>query len=133
MARAAPTPTILVVDDEDEIRSLLKAEFTLNDCIVFEAANAKEAIQVLIERHVDAILSDVRMPGGDGLELLAYIRQNVRPLPFFFMTGFSGLADEAHGVEAAFFIRKPFRLDSVVENVITCVRGAELDRHQEAP
>lgn len=107
-------PTILVVDDEVLLRTLV-ADF-LQECgfKTLGAANADEAVEVLSAREpvVDLVLSDVRMPGSmDGFGLAKWIRENRPGLPVILCSGDSKKAEAAEQLCAAEpFLAKPFDL-----------------------
>ena len=68
--------SILVVDDEANMRHMLNALLTRNGYSVEQAASGTEALELLGRRDFDYILSDVRMPGMDGLELVERIGES---------------------------------------------------------
>ena len=90
-------PTILIVDDDTALRESM-AE-TLGDLghSVIEAPDGGHALDVLAERPVDAVLLDLRMPGMDGLEVLARIRARPHPPPVAVLTA---VATAANTIEA---------------------------------
>ena len=104
---AAAEGTILLVDDDPGVRGVTSAQLSDLGYEVLEAGNAAEAMACLEARaDVDAILSDVAMPGTEGLALAAEIRRRWPGLPILFMTGHADrdrLLDEA-------VIDKPFTL-----------------------
>jgi len=112
---------ILVVDDELLIRDLLYDYFSSKDFKIQTANSAEEAIAILDRDHdFDVVLTDIRMPGMDGLELIDKIRQADAGLPVIVMTGFPSLdsAIEALRKRVYDYIIKPFninRLCAVVE------------------
>ena len=117
--------TILVVDDSAEFRMLLIDELLIEGYTVFEAESKNGALKLIAEKHVDLIVTDVQMPGGDGLELLREINasQSSAP-PVIVMSGFSNYTEEeimAHG--AAAFIAKPFNLNRFIEVVQVTFNG----------
>ena len=65
--------TILVVDDDDAIRTLLKNELLDEGYQVLTATNAREALKMVQEEALDLVILDIRMPGMDGLEALPRI------------------------------------------------------------
>lgn len=81
-----PGDVVLVVDDDAGIRRLLDLELHRMGCGTILAANVSEAIAVLEQDRVDAILSDYAMPRGTGLNLLAYVRARGLELPFVLMS-----------------------------------------------
>lgn len=121
--------TLLVVDDEPDLRELLKDEFEMQGSRVLEAESGEAALSQLRKHRVDAVISDVRMPGGSGMELL---RRFVRELPtlpnagkmpvFILLTGFADVEDaEARALGASALIQKPFDLKALREIVRACL------------
>lgn len=116
------TPTILIVDDEEFLRQAIGFDFEMRGYNVLLAGSGREAIALLAHEKVDVILSDVRMPNGDGLELLDQVKTRDPATPVIFISGYSDLTlEEAYGrgVEAVF--PKPFdrkALASAVEKAI---------------
>lgn len=101
---------VLVVDDEDKIRVILKLMLTAVGHQVYEAANGSLAIALLDEEAVDLVISDIRMEGMGGLELLAAIRERELGCPVIFITAFATMesAVEALRLGAADYLVKPF-------------------------
>ncbi len=104
--------TVLIVDDEPMIRTLVKREFSNYGCQVIEAENALDAAFILEERKIDVVISDVRMEGGDGDELLKIIgphetRRDKGPVVIM-MSGYSVLtSDQAEKYGADALLQKP--------------------------
>ncbi len=78
---------ILVVDDEPLVRTTVKAVLNRAGHTVVFCENGHQALVAFGERRFDAVLSDVRMPCGDGVWLLHEIRKVAAKLPVFLMTG----------------------------------------------
>ncbi len=98
---AAPSPAVLVVDDEGAVRSFLRAYLEDAGYTVYEATDVDGALSVLDEARIDAVVLDVRMPdprglGRSGLEVLAFIRLRAASdaLPVMILTGRSLEPDE---------------------------------------
>ena len=112
---------ILVVDDEREIRSLVRLMAERAGYSVAEAAGAEEALRVLEEApaQTQLLLTDIVMPGMSGLALAALVHQMRPSLPVIFMTGF---ADEYQAeLSGSVCLRKPFRaaeLLTAIQDVI---------------
>lgn len=110
-ADAAPRATVLVVEDNDDmrafIRSILADRFT-----VAEARNGEEALKVLANRDISLIISDLMMPVMDGMELSRRVKENfdISHIPFLMLTAKTGreprLESYRTGVDA--YILKPF-------------------------
>ena len=80
---------ILVIDDQDDLRSVIVASLNFGGYDVSEASNGRAGILMLLEQKPDLILCDVRMPEMDGYRTLAAIRQvpGTAAIPFILMTG----------------------------------------------
>lgn len=82
---------LLLVDDEPDIRITFRAlvEQVLDDVRVLVAATGQEALDILEVEHVDAVVSDYRMPGMDGFELLKEVKQTHPEVPRLMFTAFA--------------------------------------------
>lgn len=101
--------SILIVDDEMELRRAIAFDFKRRGCIVYEAANGNEAFEIVMKNPIHIVVSDVRMPNGTGLELLKRIRQQHPTIPIVLLaTGFADLSEhEALKLGALGLIEKP--------------------------
>jgi len=111
----AKKPRILVVDDEHTMRDFLTASMT-ERYQVRTASNGVEAMQKLREQPVDLVLSDVQMPGGDGLQLLADVQAELDPAPIVvMMTAFGTIKEAVEATKrgAVDYLTKPFGLDQL--------------------
>jgi len=117
--------TILLVDDEDEIRGILKTELKCLGCTIHEASSGTEALEVLKNNKIDLVLSDVRMPDGSGIKLLDQIKDlDINLSSFLFMTGNSDLTEEeAYQRGADGFFSKPFDPEYLVLQVKNFLAG----------
>jgi DNA-binding NtrC family response regulator len=118
---------ILLVDDEANIRRMLAALLREEGFTVAEAPNGNAALLRLDEVDPDVVLLDLLMPGPDGLETLASIRERGRGTPVIMMSGKAQLTDAVRAVKlGAFqFLEKPL----APESVLVTVRAAlELNR-----
>ena len=109
-------PHILIADDERSIRLMLETGLTLNGFRVTSARTGREALDAVSKTHFDAILSDVYMPDGSGLELVESLRAADAGLPIILMTaqGSLEIAVDAVARGASDFIGKPFEISAVV-------------------
>ena len=107
-------PRILVVDDEEKLRRVIELQLSTAGFEVDKAASAEEALK-LAER-ADLVLTDLKLPGMDGLALLAAIRHQNMFAPVIMMTAFGSIqvAVEAMKAGAADFLLKPFSLDHLM-------------------
>src|SRR5690606_26744561 len=109
------TPRILVADDEDSIRFLLREVMRREGYDVTVTDNGESALQLVRENNFDLVILDVRMPGMDGMETLKEMRK-VRPhLVVLIITahGNNQLAVEAMRLGAYDYFNKPFELDEM--------------------
>lgn len=111
--------TILVVDDEADLRNLLSQSLRMFGAEVIEATSGNTAwalIQTLPPGKVSAIVSDVRMADGDGIELMTRVRDFAGALPkVVLITGYADMPEaEILARGAAKILAKPFRLKDVV-------------------
>jgi len=107
---------ILVVDDEQNIRKILKAAFERANYRVTAAEDGAGALKVIQnDETIDLVLTDVLMPGMTGVELLAQIRERREDLPVLIMTAYGTIpqAVEAIRAGASDYITKPFDLDNL--------------------
>jgi DNA-binding NtrC family response regulator len=127
-------PKILVVDDEvsliDTLRILLKRE----GFEVATAAGGARGIEQLGEFRPDVVLSDVRMPGIGGLEILAAVREHDASIPVILMTAQASLQTAIRAVnEGAFhYVQKPFANDDLVNICRRAVESRQLKRENQA-
>lgn len=107
--------TVLVVDDEADLRDIITEELELMGATIVTAGNGREAFDIATRVHPDAIISDVRMPGGDGVELLRRMRDRDKNGPaIILVTGFADVTpDEAQKMGAQAMIAKPFNLKTL--------------------
>ena len=80
-------PTILVVDDEQEVRAVVSRFFKKKGYEVVVAEDAEEAIGLLEKERVDAVLLDIELPGMSGVEALGRIRARWRDMPVVMISG----------------------------------------------
>lgn len=100
---------ILVVDDEPELRKAILFDLKRRGCETYEAANGTEAVQIASIHAIEVIISDVRMPNGNGIDLLKAIRAKHPTLPIVLLaTGFADLTEpEALQMGAYALLEKP--------------------------
>jgi len=106
---------ILVIDDEENMRWALQKALNKDGHKVETAANAEQGLEIIHNNQPDLVLSDVKMPGMNGMALLATLHSDNPELPVIMITGFGSveLAVEAMKAGATDFILKPFDIDAV--------------------
>ena len=121
---------LLLVEDKNELRAMLRKALERNGHSVDEAADGCAAIQKLRNRRYQLVLTDLKMPGASGLEVLRESKQADSTIPVILLTAF-GSVDEAVSAmkEGAFdFIQKPVDLDHLKLLVERATRQQELLR-----
>jgi two-component system nitrogen regulation response regulator GlnG len=108
--------TVWVVDDDRSIRWVLEKALRSDDCEVRTFENADSALRSLDRARPDVIITDIRMPGMDGLELLEHIHARDPSLPVIITTAHSDLdsAVSAYQGGAFEYLPKPFDVDEAV-------------------
>jgi two-component system NtrC family response regulator len=135
---------VLVVDDEPKLCDLLASALSQNDIQVFTAGNGLHALAVLEREEIDLVISDWRMPGMDGPQLLAEIKARFPMLPVIVMTAYSTVKNAVQSMRngAYDYISKPFDIDELDITVNKALQfrdilrdnarlRAELDQHQQ--
>ena len=110
--RGSPTARVLVVDDDDEMRALLRRMLESEGYHVTERSRATHVLETLRNDPFDLVILDKEMPGLTGLDLLPMLRREFRELPVVFVTAFGGrqIAASALRLGATCYLEKPFRL-----------------------
>jgi two-component system response regulator PilR (NtrC family) len=106
---------ILIVDDEQSYRQLLSLVFEGDGHTIRTASNGREALALLQTEPADVVISDVRMPDMDGIEMLSSVRETQPDLGVVLMTAFASVetAREAFKLGADDFIQKPFDVEEL--------------------
>jgi two-component system nitrogen regulation response regulator NtrX len=120
---------ILVVDDEEGIRKTLRMTLEYEGYEVTEAASGLEALARLDREHADLVFLDIKMPGMDGLEVLAKIRERPSPPPVIMVSGHGSVqtAVSATKLGAFDFIEKPLETERVLVAVRNALERRELE------
>ncbi|UMY19663.1 response regulator [Methylobacterium organophilum] len=130
---AAPTPHILVVEDDREISALVARYLRANECRVTLAGDGKEMDRVLLDARVDLIVLDLMLPGEDGLSLCRRLRAN-SSIPIIMLTAKSEDVDRIVGLEigADDYLGKPFNPRELLARIRAILRrGAGSDRQED--
>jgi putative two-component system response regulator len=131
----APTRAeILVVDDEEQGRSILRRMLERQGHVPHLAANAAEARAALSSRRFDLVLSDVRMPGESGIELLDHMRTEFPFLPVVMISGIGEIdvATNALRLGAYGWVTKPFDANQILIAVANALIRASLEEQSRA-
>lgn len=119
--RQRPGPTVLVVEDEDGLRGVIRRLLQDEGYRVIEAQNGARALELLSEaadHHIELVLTDLRMPIMDGRQLAAALARLQPSLPIVFMSGFTAQLMDMRLVSPQLtLLAKPFRNDDLVAAV----------------
>jgi DNA-binding NtrC family response regulator len=120
--------SILVVDDDPVMREMVCDLLGMNGYEVVSAESGKSALEILDARECDCALSDIQMPGMDGLGLLGAIRDRNPTMPVVLMTSFGTIeiAVEAMRLGAQDFVTKPFESDRLLLTLERALENREL-------
>ncbi|MBF4987688.1 sigma-54 dependent transcriptional regulator [Methylophilus sp. 14] len=112
---STPQHTILAVDDEPHMRRLLEISLRQAGYRALSAGNGREALELIQQQQIDLVVSDLHMPGMNGLQLLEALRKQYERLPFIMVTaqGEIKTAVEAMKLGASDYILRPFELETL--------------------
>jgi diguanylate cyclase (GGDEF)-like protein len=122
---------ILVVDDEPDIRDVLRITLEDEKYEVYEAGNGEEAIAFIQKKLPDLVLCDYKMPRMDGREFCRIIKKDIllRHLPVIMVTGKGEITDKVDGIEAGAddYIVKPFEPKELIAHIRMLLRRSGID------
>jgi excisionase family DNA binding protein len=109
-------PKILIVDDEKAVRDLVAKTLAMADYDVETAADGPAALDRLKSVEYDLLITDLKMPGMDGLSVIREARRHSSELPIVIITGYSTEASaiEAINLGVSGYLTKPFRMPRVL-------------------
>jgi DNA-binding NtrC family response regulator len=121
--------TIVIIDDESDLLDLLKLILTeKTDYTILTTSDPKQALDWCREYHADVLISDLRMPQLEGIELLKLLKQQDETIPFIIMTAYGTIESSVEAMrQGAFdYITKPFRKEQILMTI-----NKALDKRQE--
>jgi two-component system response regulator PilR (NtrC family) len=124
--------SILIVEDERVLRESLAELLTDEAYEVLQAPDGKAAHQIVLQRPVDVVLSDIRMPEMDGMTLLGHLQQIAPQTPVIMITAFGTVESAVAAMRAGAYdyLLKPVQFDDVLVKVQRAVQFGELQRSQ---
>jgi DNA-binding response OmpR family regulator len=129
---------VLVLDDDPDIRGLLRDYLGANDLRVSAAATGREALELLQKESIDLVVLDLRLPGEDGFEIARRIRGSSK-VPVLILSGRADEADRVMGLELAAddYVVKPFSPRELLARIRAVLRRFEASapqvvNHEEA-
>ena len=129
-------PHLLIVDDDERIRSLLKQFLIQSDYLVSTAENAEQAGTLLSTIEFDIIILDVMMPGQDGITFTAELRKSKNITPILLLTARGETEDKIKGLEAGAddYLPKPFEPKELLLRINAILRRMpDLKKDQMSP
>ena len=112
-----PMPTILFVEDESDLRSLVTGMLSAKGFRVFAASDGYDAIRILAQHHVDLLFTDIVMPGMDGVQLASQAKAMRPGIKVLFATGYAQRATERGAIRLGTLVYKPLRQAEVIREV----------------
>ncbi|MFH1217481.1 MAG: sigma-54 dependent transcriptional regulator [Pseudomonadota bacterium] len=118
--------TILVVDDELSMREFLKILLEKEGHQAIVAQDGEKALEIIDGHEFDLVISDIRMPGMGGLELIEHVKKKQPDLPFVMITAFASPEDAVQAMKhgAYDYITKPFKLDEIKSIINSAIRSS---------
>jgi len=111
--------SILLVDDEEALRTALSSELIDEGYKVDTAADGDEAIDILRSKSYDVILLDIKMPRVSGFDVLKFVQQKYPKTKVIMLTAYADVKNAIESVKlgACDFISKPYDLDDVLTSI----------------
>lgn len=118
---------VLVVDDEESVRRIIGIQLRRLGHETHEAGDGTEAVEILKTANFDTLITDLKMPQMDGLELLQYVRKKYPQIPVIMITahGTIDTAVEAMKRGAFDYITKPFNQEEFLKTIERAIRSSE--------
>lgn len=115
---------IIVVDDEEIVLSLIRDTFEEEGYAIKTASNGEDALKLTIDETFDLLITDIRMPGMDGIELVRRVREKQPDIGVIFMTGYANLNSAKNAIKQGAFdyIMKPFEIAEIRKAVKDAIR-----------
>ncbi len=119
---------IIIVDDDENLRKMIKIRLELKNYSVLEADSGESALELINNEKPDLILLDIAMPDMDGYEVCKLLKDNedTKNIPIVFLTGIEGnIENKLQGlmVGGADYIQKPFDGKELVERIEKILHG----------
>ena len=122
---------ILIIDDDPDIRDILKLTLSEENYEIFEAGDGEEGLKIIHSKPLDLVLIDYKMPKLDGRQLCRLIKKDLllRHLPVIMVTGKGDINDKIGGIDAGAddYIVKPFEPKELLARIHMIIRRTERD------
>lgn len=117
-------PTVLVVDDEKNLREFYRIELTREGYEVITASTGKEAMGILANHLPDAVIMDIRMPDMDGIEALGKMVARYKNIPIILNTAYSSYRDDFRAWAAEAYVVKSSDLTTLKQTLRDVLKKA---------
>jgi two-component system response regulator HydG len=133
MTASDRTKCLLIVDDSPDTRELLERNLTSQGYRVFTAADVGQALSILASTKIDLVITDLKLPGVSGLDLIRHVRENLKDTEVVMITGYPSVESAVAAVKsgAEEYLAKPFTKEElfatvrrVMEKLSTRLAGA---------
>ncbi|UCD75165.1 MAG: sigma-54-dependent Fis family transcriptional regulator [Phycisphaerales bacterium] len=124
--------TILIVEDEQVLRESLAGLLAGEGYEVIQAGDGKEAYEVILNRPVDLVLSDVRMPEMDGMALLSHLKKSIPETPVIMVTAYGTVDSAVSAMRSGAwdYLLKPVQLEDLLVKIERALEFEEMSRDQ---
>jgi len=128
-------PIISIVDDNESVRNALGKLLRLHGYVAYSFASAEDFLQSDRLNKTSCLITDVRMPGMTGIELLEHLVCHGWQIPVIFITAFAEERSRARAMKAGAicFLNKPFDPQGLVDCIDTVVRGSNAESADDRP
>lgn len=124
---------ILLVEDDESLRSTLSLCLDSEDFVVAEAQNGKEALDLMNSENFDLVITDIQMPIMDGIELLSNVQSLHPETPVITMTGFSNLLEDKGTQKLGIkkLLIKPFTFEDMLDAINEVLSSIEASKENK--
>jgi DNA-binding NtrC family response regulator len=114
---------VLIIDDDERIRRIIKIQLHKSGLTLFEAENKDTAFTILEKESVDVIICDLKMKDTSGFTLLEEIIEKYNQIPVIMLTGFidKNISERAKRIGSFDFITKPVRREKLIETIYRAI------------
>jgi len=124
MVKSERAAAVLIIDDDEHIRHIIRRQLQLAPYTVFEAGNRQEAFGILCSETISAVICDIKMKDTDGFEITKQIKEQFPFLPVIILTGFieEEYSNKARELGCFDFLIKPVKrekLRSVLDRALS--------------
>jgi DNA-binding NtrC family response regulator len=122
--------TLLIVEDNDEVRSSLVAGFARSPYRVLQASSGEEGIALLQSETVDAVITDMKMPGASGMDVLDAALESSPPIPVIMLTAFGTIEQAVDAMQRGLhcYLTKPVNIKELRAQVDRAIQSIRLKR-----